>query len=171
MKNVIIFSFLILLLVALPAMAADTITDWATGRADIAWAATPTNYQESVTTGDSVLWVGPIEETNVYFDDQDEIVIEFLCRNLSLDDSSPGVIGDPIQVKDMSTGYFVVSIRAPSLPVEQAHKYCADAKETTHYVAVLGVPVGPSSSFGETAIYVQSEKTLMSDKLQVDIKE
>lgn len=168
MKNVVLFSF-ILLFVALPAMAADSIADWATERSDIAWAATPIDFQQSVSSGESILWVGPIEETNVFFDDQNEIVIEFYCRNLSLENSGPAGIVDPIRTKDLKTGYFVVTLRTLSLPVEQALQYCKEVKETPHFVAVLGVPVGPNSSFGNEGIYVQSEKVVMSDKLQVDI--
>ena len=170
MKN-IIFSSLIILLAALPAMASDTITDWSADRSDIAWEATPLNYQDKVDPDDNVLWIGPIVETNVYFDDNNELVMEFLCRNLPLANTNLGMIVDPIQVKDLSTGYFVVSLRAPSLPIEQALDYCTKIKGTPHIVAVLGLPVGPSSSFGESAIYVQSEKMVMSDKLQVDILE
>lgn len=77
----IVFSIII----ASPSFAKEIIADWVKGKTGIDWKATPKDYPDRVTSKDTILWVGVIEEVAVYSNDQKETVIEFLCRHLSLE--------------------------------------------------------------------------------------
>ena len=166
-KKIIVF-FTVLILVV-PCFAKESIEAWVKDRTGIKWDATPLDYPKKVTSKDSILWIGPIEEINAYVNDQNETVMEFLCRHLSLIRSGPSGVTEPIQVKDRNTGYFVISIRS-SMPLERAVEFREENKKKRHFAIVLGESVDRRFfSVGRSAVYVHSEKAMMSDTLRVNI--
>jgi hypothetical protein len=159
-----------ILLIGGPCLAEESIAEWVKGRSGIKWDASPIDYPEQVSSKDSILWVGPIEDSNVYINDQKETVIEFLCRHLSLVNSGPAGVREPLQVKDRKTGFFVITIRSSELPLEKALELREENKKKRHFAAVLGEPVDRRFfSVGRLAVYVHSEKAMMSDTLRINI--
>jgi len=164
-----IFAILFLVLIATPVFAKDSIVDWIKGHPDIVWNAKPTDYPEKVSSKDSIVWVGPIEEVATYINDQKETVIEFFCRHLSLVRPGPEGVIEPIQTKDSHSGYFVITLRSPSLTLEQGQEFKEEVRKVRHFAIVLGEPEDRRDFSGRTAVYVHSEKAEMSDKLQIQI--
>ncbi len=161
---------LAILLISIPCFGQESIEAWVKGRSDIKWAATPQDYPKSISEKDSILWVGPIEDINAYVNDQKETVIEFLCRHLSLVTSGPAGVVEPIQTQDRQTGFFVITIRSPKMPLQQALDLREGNKKKRHFAAVLGEPVDRRFfTVGRSAVYVHSEKAAMSDTLRVNI--
>ena len=165
-KILAVFAIFIL---AAPGFSKESIEAWVKDRTGIKWDATPLDYPKKVTAKDTILWIGPIEEINAYINDQKETVIEFLCRHLSLIRSGPTAVIEPLQVKDRNTGYFVISIRS-TMPLEKALEFREENKRKRHFAVVLGEPVDRRFfSVGRSAVYVHSEKAMMSDTLRVNI--
>ena len=163
-------AILVILFIAVPCFGQESIESWVKDRADIKWAATPQDYPKSISAKDSVLWVGPIEDINAYVNEQKETVIEFLCRHLSLVKPEPAGVVEPIQAQDRQTGFFVISIRSPKMPLQQALDLREENKKKRHFAAVLGEPVDRRFfTVGRLAVYVHSEKAAMSDTLRVSI--
>jgi hypothetical protein len=164
-----IFAVLIILALGGLCFAQESIAVWVKDRSDIKWDASPLDYPKSISSKDSILWVGPIEELNVYTNDQKETVLEFLCRHLSLAKAGPIGVVEPIKVRDQHTGYFVISIRT-TMPLNKALEFREEMKKKSHYAAVLGQPVDRRFfSTGQLAVYVYSEKAKMSDRLRLNI--
>ena len=157
------------LLIATPCIAKEIIADWVKGQTSIVWGAIPRDYPEKVTSKDSIVWIGVIEDAAAYINDQKETVIEFLCRNMLFERPGPESLTEPIRIKDSDSGYFVISLRSPSLPLEQAKDYKEEVRKVRHYAAVLGEPVDRRNFSGRSAVYVHSQKAEMSDKLKVQI--
>ena len=165
-----ILAIFAILLMSVPCLAEESISDWVKGQSGIKWDASPIDYPNQVSSKDSILWVGPIEDINVYINDQKETVIEFLCRHLSLVKSGPAGVTEPLQVKDRQTGFFVITIRSPELPLQKALELQEENKKKRHFAVVLGEPVDRRFfSVGRSAVYVHSVKAMMSDTLRVNI--
>lgn len=166
-----ILAIFVIFLIGIPCFAQESIQAWVKDRSEIKWDANPKDYPRKISTKDSILWVGPIEEINAYTNDRKETVIEFLCRHLSLVKSGPTGVVEPIQVKDQDTGYFVISLRS-AMPLEKALEFRKENKKKRHFAAVLGEPVDRRFFLtGQLAVYVHSEKATMSDTLRVNIIE
>lgn len=164
-----ILAIVAILLMSVPCLAEESIAEWVKDRSGIKWDASPIDYPKQVSSKDSILWVGSIEDINAYINDQKETVIEFLCRHLSLIKSGPAGITEPLQVNDRQSGYFVISIRSPAMPLDKALELREENKKKRHFAAVLGEPVDRRFFSGHLAVYVHSEKAMMSDTLRVII--
>jgi hypothetical protein len=165
-----ILAIFAILFMSVPCLAEESISDWVKERPGIKWDASPLDYPKQISSKDSILWVGRIEDINVYINDQKETVIEFLCRHLTLVKSGPTGVAEPLQVKDRETGFFVITIRSPELPFEKASELREENKKTRHFAVALGEPVDRRFfSVERSAVYVHSVKAMMSDTLRVNI--
>jgi len=93
----------------------------------------------------------------------------FPCRHLTLEYASSEGLAEPIKTKESHAGYFVISIRSPSLSLEQAKGFTKEIHEMQHYAVMLGEPVDRRTFIGRSAVYVHSQIAEMSDKLNIKI--
>jgi len=162
-------AFSISVLIASPTFAKEHIANLVKKEQGIFWNATPRDYPEKVTSKDSVLWVGVIEEADAYINDKKETVLEYLCRHLSLQNASSDGLIEPIKATESHAGYFVISVKSPSLPLKEAKECVEEIHKVKHYAIMLGEPVARRTFHGRSAVYVHGKVAEMSDELNIQI--
>jgi len=165
-----IITFTITLLFATSCFGAEPFTEWVKDKQDIKWNATPLDFPDKISSKDSIMWFGTIEDMKAYTNDVGETVIEFFCRHLSPINRDASVLKENlIQVKDLNTGFFVITVRSRDLPLEKASGLCEELKTARHFAAVQGEPEIKRVFSDKLAVFVHSVKSAMSPDLPFKI--
>lgn len=157
-------------LVVLSAVAAEPRTDPVSvldGVTGIDWSVGPSDFVGRKRGDATVVWLGRILEMLPYANARGETVLDFYCAYIPLTNPSPDGLATPILVKLETDQLFLVSIRSPKLPLEQARKLSREVREKVHYALIAGQTIQLRSYHGRPVVLVGAYKAIFSDKLSL----
>lgn len=147
---------------AAPAQDARSVLD---GVSNVQWQVTPSQAMADPNEKTTVVWVGRVLDLVPSQGEGGETILDFYCSFMPLANQSPEGLAQPIATRPETNQIFLVSIRSPAFPIEQAKKLRLELKEKTHFVVVAGWPFQVARYGDHPVVQIGAYKAIFSDKL------
>ena len=135
------------------------------GVSNIQWLVTPAQAMSELNEKTTVVWVGRVLDLVPSHQPNGETILDFYCAFLPLQNPSAKGLVQPIVTKPETEQVFLVSLRSPAFPIEQATKLRLELKEKTHFVVVAGWPFQVAQYGNHPIVQIGAYKAIFSDKL------
>ena len=139
------------------------------GVSHIQWQLTPAEAISQLKNEPNVVWVGRVVELVASRKPNGETVLDFYCAFIPLQNPSPEGLAEPIATKPETEQVFLVSIRSPAMPIEQANKLSVELKEKPHFAVASGSPIQLTRYNNREVVQIGVHKVIFSDKLVLKV--
>lgn len=117
--------------------SADSFTQLPPELSAVVWTRTPQDILRSPQVGESLVWVGQVEEVLIS-QNGSKVELLWVCKHLRFANPGPAAISQrPIKV-ETGDGTFAVSVVAENMSVEQARKFKREHTASPHYLLAGG---------------------------------